>query len=101
MKRAVDRTGVLTGNSLMLGVDAIREAFAWEAYVPLTYAVPGPGKATDFTGYDLQTVAHWNRDTLDYDFPQYPKYWKVLGPNGAGAVDIRPSFRVTYTPPKK
>jgi hypothetical protein len=101
MKRAVDRTGVLTGNSLMLGVDAIRGDFAWEAYVPLTYAVPAPGKASDRTGYDLQTVAAWNRNTLDYDFPQYPKYWKVLGPNGAGAVDIRPSFTVRYTPPKK
>ena len=101
MKRAIDRTGVLTGNSLMVGVDALRGDFAWEAYVPLTYSVPGPGKPADFTGYDLQTVAHWNRDSLDYDFPEYPKYWKVLGPNGAGAVDIRPSFQRTYTPPKK
>ena len=101
MKRAVDRTGVLTGNSLMLGVDAIRGDFAWEAYVPLTYSIPAPGKATDRTGYDLQTVAAWNRVTLDYDFPQYPKYWKVLGPNGAGAVDIRPSFTRRYTPPKR
>ncbi|MCW2500964.1 MAG: transporter substrate-binding protein [Frankiales bacterium] len=101
MKRAIDRTGVLTGNSLMLGVDAIRGDFAWEAFVPLTYSVPAPGKARDRTGYDLQTVATWNTDKRDYDFPQYPKYWRVLGPGGAGAVDIRPSFKNTYAPPKK
>jgi hypothetical protein len=101
MKRAVDRTGVLTGNSLMLGVDAIRGDFTWEAFVPMTYDIPGPGRARDRTGYDLQTIAAWNRGTLDYDFPQYPKYWKVLGPNGSGAVDIRPSFTLRYTPPKR
>ena len=101
MKRGIDRTGVLTASSLMLGVDAIKGDFAWEAYVPLSFSIPAPGKATDRTGYDLQTVAVWNRTTLDYDFPQYPNYWKVLGPNGAGAVDIRPSFTHVYTPPKK
>jgi hypothetical protein len=100
MKRAIDRTGVLTGNSLMLGVDAIRGDFAWEAFVPLTYSVPAPGKAKDRTGYDLQTIAKWNRDALDYDFPLYPKYWKILGPGGSGAIDIRSSFSRHYTPPK-
>ena len=100
MKRAIDRTGVLTGNSLMMGVDAIRGDFAWEAYVPLSYAIPGPGQAKDRTGYDLQTVATWNTDAKDYDFPQYPKYWKILGPGGSGAVDIRPSFTNIYTAPK-
>ena len=102
MKRAVDRTGVLTGSSLMLGVDAIRGDFAWEAFVPLSYViVPKAGETKDRTGYDLQTVAAWNTSTLDYDFPQYPKYWKILGPNGSGWVDIRPSFKLHYTPPKK
>lgn len=101
MKRAIDRTGVLTGDSLMLGVDAIRGDFAWEAFVPLTYSIPAPGQAKDRTGYDLQTVAKWNRGKLDYDFPLYPKYWKILGPNGSGAVDIRPTFTHRYLPPKR
>ncbi|MDP9181311.1 MAG: hypothetical protein M3P04_00870, partial [Actinomycetota bacterium] len=62
---------------------------------------PKAGETKDRTGYDLQTIAAWNTNTLDYDFPQYPKYWKILGPNGAGWVDIRPSFKVHYTPPKR
>jgi hypothetical protein len=83
----------------MMGVDAIRGDFAWEAFVPLTYSI-APGQPKDRTGYDLQTVAKWNRTALDYDFPQYPKYWKILGPGGSGAVDIRSSFSRHYTPPK-
>jgi hypothetical protein len=101
MRRAIDRTGVLTGNSLMVGVDAIRGDFAWEAFVPLSFQITAPGKPTDFTGYDLQTIAQWNRAKGDYDFPMFPKYWKILGKNGAGAVDIRTTFNRHYTPPKK
>jgi hypothetical protein len=101
MDRAIDRTGVLTSDSLMLGVDMIRGDFSWDAFVPLTYAINGPGRETDRTGYDLQTVAQWNTKTLDYDFPLFPKYWKVLGPNGSGWVDIRPFLTKKYVRPKK
>jgi ABC-type branched-subunit amino acid transport system substrate-binding protein len=101
MRRAVDRTGVLTGNSLMLGVDAIKGDYSWDAFVPLTFSIPKVGGPKDYTGYDLQTVAQWNRSKGDYDFPTYPKYWKVMGGGGAGAVDIRTMFHRTYTPPKR
>jgi ABC-type branched-subunit amino acid transport system substrate-binding protein len=100
MRRAVDRTGVLTSDSLMLGVDLIRGDFSWDAFVPLTFDIPGPGRARDRTGYDLQTIAKWNRGKLDYDFPEFPRYWKVMGPNGSGSVDIRPYLYKKYVPPK-
>jgi ABC-type branched-subunit amino acid transport system substrate-binding protein len=99
MRRAVDRTGVLTGNSLMLGVDAIRGDFSWDAFVPLTYSILG--KPRDFTGYDLQTVAKWNRQRQDYDFPQFPTYWKVMGPSGSNGLDIRTLLHKTYRPPSR
>ena len=76
MRRAVDRTGVLTGDSLMMGVDLIKGDFSWDAFVPLTFSILTTPH--DFTGYDLQTVAKWNTVTLDYDFPEFPKYWKVM-----------------------
>ena len=100
MRRAIDRTGVLTGNSLMVGVDAIRNDFSWDAFVPLSYTILD-GAHRDFTGYDLQTVAKWDVNKGDYVFPEFPKYWKVLGPNGSGAVDIRPLLHTKYTPPKR
>jgi hypothetical protein len=100
MRRGIDRTGVLTSDSLMLGVDRIRGDFSWDAFVPLTYRIDGPGHAVDRTGYDWQTVAKWNRSRLDYDFPEYPRYWKVLGPGGSGWIDIRPWLTKKYVPPK-
>jgi hypothetical protein len=99
MRRAVDRTGVLTANSLMTGVDLIRNDFSWDAFVPQSYSILNA--PIDFTGYDLQTVAAWNTNRRDYDFPQFPKYWKLLGPGGAGSIDIRPLLKQHYTPPKR
>jgi ABC-type branched-subunit amino acid transport system substrate-binding protein len=99
MRRAVDRTGVLTANSLMMGVDAIKGDFAWDAFVPLTFSITK--RPFDFTGYDLQTVEHWSRARNVYEFPEFPKYWKVMGPNGSGAVDIRKLLHTTYHRPKR
>ncbi|MFN2537182.1 MAG: ABC transporter substrate-binding protein [Mycobacteriales bacterium] len=100
MRRAIDRTGVLTGNSLMVGVDTIRGDFSWDAFVPLTYTILDASRR-DFTGYDLQTVAKWDTNKGDYVFPEYPRYWKVLGPGGRGAIDIRPLLRAKYSAPKR
>jgi len=100
MRRAVDVTGKLTGNLLMLGVDAIRGDFFYDATTPLTYAVPDLDGPFDFTGFDLQTVAKWNSGNLDYDFPEYPIYWKIMGPGKSGGVDIAAALRKKYHPPK-
>ena len=104
MRRAVDLTGVLTANSLQLGVNAIRGDFWYDSHVPITFAIPTPplaDKAFDFTGFDLQTVAKWNRSKGDYDFPSYPTYWKVMGPGRSGGVSITAALKKTYTAPKR
>jgi ABC-type branched-subunit amino acid transport system substrate-binding protein len=100
MRRAVDVTGQLTGNSLMLGVNAIRGDFFYDATVPLTFSVPGLNGPFDFTGFDLQTVAKWSTSAADYTFPEYPIYWKIMGPNKSGGVDIRSALLKKYHPPK-
>jgi len=104
MKRAIDLTGVLTANSLMLGVNAIRGDFWWDASVPITYLVPPPplgNQEFDFTGYDLQTVAKWNSAKADYDFPYFPSYWRVIGPHRSGGINILAALKKTYQPPKR
>jgi hypothetical protein len=100
MRRAIDVTGQLTGNSLMLGVNAIRGDFFYDATVPLTYSIPGLSGPFDFTGFDLQTVAKWNSSKLDYDFPEYPIYWKIMGPGKSGGVDITAALHKKYVPPR-
>lgn len=100
MRRAVDVTGVLTANSLMLGVNSIRSDFYYDSHVPLTYSIPNLKGPFDFTGYDVQTVAKWSNGQKDYVFPEWPRYWKTMGPGRSGGIDIRPAFMKQYTPPK-
>jgi hypothetical protein len=100
MKRAVDLTGQLTANSLMVGVNAIRHDFYWKDHVPMSYTVPTSlASPFDFTGYDHQTVVKWNRGKGDYDFPEYPKYWARFGPGKSGGEDLRPLFMKKYEKP--
>ena len=101
MRRAIDITGVLTANSLMLGVNAIRGDFYFDSHVPITYSVPSLNGPFDFTGYDVQTVAQWSNTNKDYLFPEWPRYWKLMGPAKSNGIDIRPAFAKRYTPPKR
>ena len=50
MRRAVARTGVLTGNSLIVGADAVRNDFFYDATVPLRWSLPRPGRAVQDQG---------------------------------------------------
>ena len=100
MKRAVDLTGVLTANSLQVGINAIKRDFYFDAHVPMTFTVPTSlDKKFDFTGFDHQTVVKWNGSKGDYDFPEYPNYWVRFGAGKSGGEDLRPYFTRTWKKP--
>jgi len=92
MRRAERLTGQLTADSFVLGADSITNEYYFEATVPLDWSVPagGPYKTKAF---DDWTVVTWNTDRRDYDFPDFPLYWKVMGPGKSGGVDLRPMFK--------
>jgi hypothetical protein len=93
MRRAVARTGVLTGNSLMVGADAVRNDFYYDATVPLRWSLPGPGGPFKTKAFSHYTVVKWSVDQSKYLFPEFPNYWEVMGPGKSGAQDLRPYFK--------
>jgi hypothetical protein len=93
MRRAVARTGVLTGNSLMVGADAVRNDFYYDATVPLRWSLPGPGGPFKTKAFSHYTVVKWSVDASKYLFPEFPNYWEVMGPGKSGAQDLRPYFK--------
>lgn len=89
MRRAVALTGVLNATSFVLGANAIKNNFYWDAHVPMSFNIPsanGPFKTRAFTHY---TVAQWNTGSSKYDFPAYPCYYRSFGANNAGCEDLR------------
>jgi hypothetical protein len=93
MRRAVARTGVLTGNSLIVGADAVRNDFYYDATVPLRWSFPGPGGPFKTKAFSHYTVVKWSPEQSKYLFPEFPNYWEVMGPNKSGAQDLRPYFK--------
>lgn len=93
MRRAVARTGVLTANSLMVGADAITNDYYYDAHVPIDWRFPaasGPFKTKAWSHY---TVVKWDSNRSTYNFPEFPKYWEVMGPGKGNAVDLRPYWK--------
>jgi hypothetical protein len=93
MRRAVERTGKLDANTFMLGADAIRNDFFFDAHVPIEFRFPsveGPFKTRGFSHF---TVVDWNSSTAKYDFPKFPCYYRTFGPNGGGCEDLRSTFK--------
>ena len=93
MRRAVTKTGVLTANSLMVGADSITNDYSYDSHVPIDWQFPGPNGPFKQKGFSHFTVAKWNTTGSKYDFPEYPKYWKTMGPGRSGAEDLRPFFK--------
>jgi hypothetical protein len=92
MRRGVARTGELNSQSLLIGADAIRDDFYYDAHVPMSFSFPpgGPYKTRGFTHW---TVADWNSDKAAYEFPKFPCYWKTFKPGLAGCEDLRSKFK--------
>lgn len=92
MRRGEKMTGVLTADSLLVGADAITNDFFFDATVPMDWGLPlgGPYKTK---AMDDWTVVKWNDKDNRYNFPEYPNYWKVMGPGKSGGRDLRPSFK--------
>jgi hypothetical protein len=91
MREAVRTTGALTANSLLVGADAIRGRFFYDAHVPMSYSFPGAGGPFETKGFHHLTIVRWNGRA--YVFPDFPRYWVVIGPNKSGAVDLRPTWK--------
>ncbi len=92
MRRGEQLTGRLDANALVVGADAINNDFYYDAHVPLRWEYPaaGPYKTKGWSHY---TVVDWNSGRSAYDFPEYPLYWEVMGPNKSNGVDLRPLFK--------
>ena len=91
MREAVRTTGVLSANSLLVGADAIRGHFFYDATVPMTYSFPGSSGPFVTKGFHDLTIIRWNGST--YLFPDFPRYWKVIGPGKSGSTDLRPTWK--------
>lgn len=93
MRRAVARTGVLNANSLLVGADHVRNDFFYDSTVPLRWSFPGPAGPFKTKAFSHYTVVKWSSTQSAYQFPEYPKYWEVMGPGRSGAQDLRPYFK--------
>ena len=93
MRRAIARTGVLTGSSLLVGADSVRNDFFYDSTVPLRWSFPGPEGPFKTKAFSHFTVVDWSSEESRYLFPEYPKYWEVMGPGRSGAQDLRPLFQ--------
>jgi hypothetical protein len=93
MNRGERLTGTLDANSFVLGANAIRNNFSWDAHVPMEFQIPdadGPFKTRAFSHW---TVGDWSSGQSRYTFPVYPCYYRDFGPNGAGCEDLRGTYK--------
>ncbi|HZQ26238.1 MAG TPA: ABC transporter substrate-binding protein [Acidimicrobiales bacterium] len=93
MRRAVARTGVLTGNSLIVGADSVRNDFFYDATVPLRWSMPSPAGPFKTKAFSHYTVVKWSSADSKYLFPEFPTYWEVMGPGKSGGQDMRSYFK--------
>ncbi len=92
MRRGEKVTGELDADALIAGADAITNDYYFDSTVPMDWSMPvgGPYKTK---AMDDWTVVKWNRNRGQYDFSDFPLYWKVMGPNKSNGKDLRPMFK--------
>ncbi|MEX2394603.1 MAG: ABC transporter substrate-binding protein [Actinomycetota bacterium] len=93
MRRAIERTGVLNANTLLLGADAIRDDFYYDAHVPMSYSFPGKDGPFRTRGFEHWTVVDWSVDEGKYLFPVFPCYYRTFKANNGGCEDLRSKFK--------
>ena len=93
MRRAVELTGKLTSDTLLLGADAIKNDFFWDGHVPMEFSFPGVNGPFKTRGYSHYTILDWSTSRGDYTFPEYPCYYRVIGPNMSGCEDLRSYYQ--------
>ncbi len=89
MRRGLKLTGKLDANAFVIGANAVKDDFFFDATVPMDFSIPdrdGPFKTRGFSHY---TVAKWDSANKRYAFPAYPCYYRTFGPNKAGCEDLR------------
>ena len=93
MRRGVKLTGRLDANAFIIGANAIRNDFSFDAHVPIEFkfeSTRGPFKTR---GWSHMTPVDWNVGKGDFDFPAFPCYYRVFRANNGGCEDLRPMFK--------
>jgi hypothetical protein len=93
LRRAVARTGVLTGNSVIVGANAVQNDFFYDATVPLQWSFPSPSGPFRTKAFRHYTVVRWNSQQAKYLFPEFPTYWETMGPGRSNGQDMRAAFK--------